>query len=616
MRDKKRAYVSRVERRSKLFLLYTAMWIVAIAVLILFMFQNVGDARVINYSGIVRGATQKLIKEELRFAPDDALIVRIDAIIYDLETGDGDFGLIKFSSGEFHELLDELKTVWVDLKVEIGVVRSGGDTAKLFELSQRHFEIADKLVGSAEAYSDYKLKISITFYIISLLLSVAVFTIIQFSNRRALLKSTKTDSLTGILNRSGFEVALASHLKNHIGEYTAIEFDVDDFHLINSVFGYSFGDKLLKAFASAIDRQYSGNGIAARMAADDFIVLTQQSEKAVEDLAALLDGVVRQELSGDRLIDRVTFTYGVYNLEGGGELPKNIIDKVGIAHKAARADKSHRIVRYDEELLKKLALESEINSEKHRALSGGQFQLYLQPLVDLTNMSVVGAEALVRWKTEKHGLLYPDSFIPLFEKNGFIAELDFYMLEKACAYLRAHLDVGRKPISVSVNFSRVTLCHPSFYEKFTDTVHRFAIPKELLAAEVTESSLSEVPQFVIRLLEQLHSDGYSIAMDDFGSGYSSLSLIGDLPLRTIKLDRGFLREMPLSEKVSGVIRFAVELAHALGVKIVCEGVEEIDQVTFLRGIECDVGQGYYFSRPQPESEFDADRCYARNPELA
>lgn len=587
------------------FQIYTVMWLVAILVLIALLWQNLGGARIINYSGIVRGATQKLVKEELHGYEDDALISRLDGIIYDLQTGNGDYGLSRDDDAQYQQMLADLSIIWTDIKDEITVMRSGatGSGEKLYDLSQKHFELADDLVLRAEESSDEKLKNSIICYFICLALSIVFFGVLNVHNRKALEKSIFTDKLTGIFNRAGFEASAANLLRQrNASEYTVVEFDIEYFKDLNKVYGYTLGDQVLIAISAALSKWAGKDQLCARIDADNFVVLARSSDTLIAELETVLNEALRT-MAFLEAYDGLTFAIGAYDITQNDEMVKTIMDKANTAHKTAKTQKEGAVQWYDQALVEKLELEGKLKDRLHQALRDGELKMYLQPKLELENLKVIGAEALVRWEVPGEGMIYPDTYIPLFEKCGMIADLDFYMLRKACAYLRAQLDKGLAHLVISVNISRVTLYSRMFYETFLDIVGQHKIPHDCIEVEVTESAFNEVADSVIQILSQLKEDGFLISMDDFGAGYSSLSLLGKLPIQIIKLDREFLNEMDQNSNVKGVIACAVDLAHALGIKITCEGVETLEQVRFLKGLGCDYGQGYYFSKPIPQDRF-------------
>lgn len=591
-------------RKKRDFQVYTGMWLAAILILMILLWQNVGDARIINYSGLVRGATQKLVKEELNGQQDDTLIAYLDGVIYDLQTGDGNYDLMKNNNEEYQNQLSDLKLVWEELKKEIPLVRSGAvSTERLYELSGQHFEKADRLVSYAEEDSNDKLIRFIIFYGCSLIVSVSVFALVNKRNQKALEKSVEIDSLTGLLSRYGFETEAAHWLRQHSkAEHVIIEFDIDNFKMINDVCGYILGDQLLRGLTAAISNWKEHKHLCARIDADDFVLLAEQSDTLIPDFQKMLKKAVQKQVFLEPF-GGVSFTFGAYQIKDNGELIKTIMDKANTARKTAKAHEYKSFIWYDEQLLQKLRQENRYREQMHHGIEQEEFKLYLQPKVALHDMTVVGAEALVRWDLPGSGLVYPDAYIPLFEKNGSIADLDFYMLKKTCMLLRRRKDEGKPLFAISVNFSRVTLYQPAFREKLLEIVDRFAIPHSCIEVEVTESAFNEVADMVLQTLTCLKDDGFIISMDDFGAGYSNLNLLGSLPIQTIKLDRAFLKELDRNERMKGIIACVVELAHTMDIKIVCEGVEKLEHVAFLREIGCDYAQGYYFSKPVPQDEF-------------
>lgn len=579
---------------------YTSMWLAAVLVLIALLAQSVGDARIVNYSGIVRGATQKLVKEELNGQPDDALIQRLDGIIENLQTGRGEYQLNKSYSGEFQSQLTQLNEVWGHIKGEIVRVRAGGSGETLYQLSQTHFELADVMVLSAEEYSNKKLLGSILLYLVILLFSVGIYLAVGRRGRAAVEKSLYTDHLTGILNRAGFKAQAAGLLRRRPGgEYCLVEFDLDDFKFLNSTYGYELGDQLLCALAEALQAACRTDRLCARIDADDFVVLAPREGRELQKLRALLNGVMHQpRFLG--LAEFVTFTMGGYEVADTGEEPQTMMDKVNLAHKSAKSAGKGSTAWYNAELLERFKRQSHLQNRMRRALENGEFKLYLQPKYRLDTMEMFGAEALVRWDYPGYGLIYPDHFIPLFEASGSITQLDFYMLEQACAWLRRHFDGGGGDFVVAVNCSRVTVYAQNFYTSVLDIVDKYRLPHRCIELELTESAFNDIAEPVAEKLLALQKKGFTISMDDFGAGYSNLNLLDKLPIQVLKLDKAFLQESRHeSDRVRHVIACVVELSHALGISVVCEGVETKEQMEFLRQVGCDRGQGYYFARPIP-----------------
>lgn len=591
-------------KNKKVFRLYTGMWIVAILLLLALLWQSLGDARIINYSGLVRGATQRLVKEELNGERDDALIRYIDDIIQNLQTGKGEYNLQKNSNKDFQWQLDKLKLVWETMKREINTVREGQEEAdKLFDLSQKHFEMADRLVLTAEQNSNSKLIRFIVIYLFSLIVSVTVFHIVNRKNQKDLENSISIDKLTGLLSRAGFEEKASGLLRQHPKtEYVIIEFDIDNFKGINYAYGYILGDRLLRGLGESLAKEQGGGYLCARIDADDFVLLSVYRENLMIELETILAQAVKEQ-NFLETFGGITFTFGAYRVKDNEEQIKTSMDKANIARKTAKSQAGQSIVWYDEQLQQKLQQENKYKERMHHGIAAGEFKMYLQPKITLDSMEFMGAEALVRWELPDGETAFPDNYIPLFEKSGAIADLDFYMLQQACMYMRERLNEGVRPFTISVNFSRVTLYQPMFYQKFLGVIDQCRIPHDCIEVEVTESAFNDIADAQLQLLSILKEEGFGVSMDDFGAGYSNLNMLSRLPIQIIKLDKEFMREADHNEKMKGIVVSAIEMAHKMGIRVVCEGVEKQDHITFLKEAGCDYAQGYYFSRPVPNEEF-------------
>jgi EAL domain-containing protein (putative c-di-GMP-specific phosphodiesterase class I) len=238
------------------------------------------------------------------------------------------------------------------------------------------------------------------------------------------------------------------------------------------------------------------------------------------------------------------------------------------------------------------------------ALDKHQFLLYLQPKYLLVDDSLCGAEALVRWHHPDRGLLLPDQFLPTFERTGFIRKIDLYMFEQVCATIRRWLDVGETVFPVSVNLSRSHLDDFNLVPVLTSLVKYYGIPCSLLELEITENSFRDDEQGMLRMLTELKTEGFAVAMDDFGTGYSTLNILKDIPLDTLKLDKGFLDECVESERGRSVITDVVSMARHLNMHVICEGIETESQYLFLKRIGCEMGQGFFFSKPLSVADFE------------
>ncbi|MEG0340445.1 MAG: EAL domain-containing protein, partial [Oscillospiraceae bacterium] len=276
------------------------------------------------------------------------------------------------------------------------------------------------------------------------------------------------------------------------------------------------------------------------------------------------------------------------------------------AYLAARTIKnSHRssFAVYDTAMLESLNHEKELENIMDNAIRNHEFKVYMQPRIDLATQRVAGSEALVRWQLPDDTMIMPDSFIPLFEKNGFIESVDFYMLTSVCEQIRERLDANEVCLPVSINQSRFLFYQKDYFANVCEILERYNVPTSFIELEITESLFLDPNEDFVNILNALRAKGISISLDDFGSGYSSLNMLRNIPLDIIKIDRDFLRVSDESNTNRILIRKIVELASELNIKVVCEGVETEEQMHFLESIGCDYAQGFYYSRPIPCEQF-------------
>ncbi len=287
------------------------------------------------------------------------------------------------------------------------------------------------------------------------------------------------------------------------------------------------------------------------------------------------------------------------------ETPINVLcDWANLAMKTIKGNYLNTYAFYDGKLRERILEEKKIENQMHDALLQGQFTLYLQPKVHIPTSRIIGSEGLVRWIHPVEGIMPPDRFIPLFEKNGFIIRLDEYIWEQACITLRRWIDHGLTPTPISVNMSRMHIHDPRLREKLVDLVKRYGLPPHLLELELTESAFLENESGLFESMKDLQRYGFQFSMDDFGSGYSSLNMLKSMPVDFIKIDRGFLNEVVATDRGKTVIRFSISLAKEMNIRVIAEGVENEEQAAFLLEAGCSYAQGYFYSRPLPVQAFE------------
>ena len=280
-----------------------------------------------------------------------------------------------------------------------------------------------------------------------------------------------------------------------------------------------------------------------------------------------------------------------------------MLDRAGLAIQQIKGNYLDRFTKYNGLVKDVMLKEQALTSDMEFALGNNEFCIHIQPIYDIHTGKVVSAEALVRWNHSKRGLLPPDSFIPLFERNGMIAKLDHHVWELACAFLKKLIDEGVEPVPISVNVSRVNLFLPSLGDDMVALLDKYGIDREYLKLEITESARTADQTRLVEAVGKLKELGFTIVMDDFGTGYSSLRVLKDMPIDVVKIDMNFVAELGSSNKASIIVKHMSTLAKALGMTVIAEGVETKEQLGYLKSVECDQLQGYYFSKPLTEDDF-------------
>lgn len=415
------------------------------------------------------------------------------------------------------------------------------------------------------------------------------------------------DSLTGLYDLDTFKTVVQRFLKeqNPKTHFALLYTDITHFERINNLYGIRLADTLLEDLASAISEIQFGLRFYCRSVADHFLILVDFQDK--EKLGYGLEEFCREfnAMVMERFPDAVPrLGIGAYVIYDNTEPIDDMVEKANAARKSLRGRSSVRVAYYNPVDLGKHHRAKEIEKDMHRAMGAGEFEVYLQPKYDLVTKKMVGAEALVRWIKEDGSTIYPDEFIPVFEKNGFIRQLDFYMLEHVCAMLRRRLAEHKKCLPISVNQSRVLLNSDTYTTDVAFVLNSYNTPPDLIELELTERIFSDSLDDMADMMGVLKDLGVKWSIDDFGTGYSSLNLLKKLPVDIIKIDKAFLDETETSNVSKIIIRKTVELTRELDKMVVCEGVETEAQANYLKEIHCDVAQGYLYARPMPMDEFE------------
>ena len=412
------------------------------------------------------------------------------------------------------------------------------------------------------------------------------------------------DRLTGLPSKAAFYQKARELLLTNSGlQYYIILIDIERFKLVNDLFGMLKGDELLRYLANLLDDRFisCNNTAYCHMEADLFAVCCPFSEELLQEFMAF----VTEKLKAYPLVFNLIPNFGVYKVIEA-ELPINLMcDRALLALRTIKDSciKNHAF--YENKLRATLLQKQEITGQMEKALKEGQFEIYLQPKVHLVTNEIVGVEALARWNHPTKGFLSPAEFIPIFEQNGFITKLDAYIWEESCFLLRKWLDAGYPLLPISVNVSRLDLFDPSLFQTITGLVEKYKLDPHLLNLEITETACMIRPEELKVITKKLRDYGFSIHMDDFGSGYSALNMLQDIAVDTLKLDLGFLSGFEKSGRSRSILSSVIRMTKWLNLPVIVEGVETEEQANFLRGIGCTVAQGYYFSEPLPVDKFES-----------
>lgn len=416
---------------------------------------------------------------------------------------------------------------------------------------------------------------------------------------------SKYDVLTGIYNRNYFCYKVQEYI-TCVGRENMkmVAINIERFKLINDMLGYETGNLMLTEIADTLkklDTIYPACGtyFYGRIESDHFAVYITK-EFPVEDLLEACENSLR---GTERITFPVVLNAGIYAAEDCRMSAEIMCDRALYALNKVKGSYGVNIGYYDDMFRDRLLQEQSILNDMEKAILEKQFVVYLQPQMDHGNLHIVGNEALVRWRHPTRGMISPADFIPIFEENGFITKLDQYVWDNVCQMIKKLRENGKTDVSISVNVSVKDFYYADLYEVFTGLIEKYGILPSSLKLEITESAFVLDMEKQMELIRKLQEVGFVIEMDDFGSGYSSLNTLKDIPVNVLKMDMKFLDGSPDMERSKSILKMVVSLSHALGMKVIAEGVETKKQADYLSDIGCSVIQGYYYARPMTEAEF-------------
>ena len=426
------------------------------------------------------------------------------------------------------------------------------------------------------------------------------------SERKAasLIRATETDELTGLYNRDYFlQYAAQIHREHPEKPMDAVVLNIDGFHVVNAVNGRAFGDQALRVLGEEIQEIARELGaIAGRFEADRFDIYCPQQPDYQPMLSRLQNRL--DTLSASTTIQ---LRMGVMPWQSDLEVVQ-MFDRARTACSMARENYKEHLIIFDEKMRARETYEQRLLNDLHQALNSYEFEVHYQPQYDIQSdpPRLVGAEALVRWNHPELGMIPPGDFVPLFERNGKISEVDQYVWSETARQIARWRDLYGVTLPVSVNLSRVDVFDPALESALDQLLAYNGLAQGALRMEVTESAYTENADQVIRVVEGLRNKGYVVEMDDFGTGYSSLNMLSAMPVDVLKMDRAFIRKITENEKDAHLVALILGIAKNLKVPVVAEGVETEEQLKILKKLGCTLVQGFYFSKPLPSNVFEQE----------
>lgn len=434
----------------------------------------------------------------------------------------------------------------------------------------------------------------------------------QYEKRRSSLDEPleylEYDQITGLPSFNRFRNELdrmitSGKAKGCLLVYT----DLENFKYFNRKYGYAAGDQLLREFAGCIidSLQKRETAIFTRVVSDQFILFFENAgtEISVEAIKRINKGFIDRQLKKYPEAS-LRLRSGVYRLDEECKGASFAIDAANYARCQISSDSAETVRVYNKAMEDQQNMKNEILNGVDKAIKNGEFKVYLQPRFSLQTEKIVGAETLVRWQREDGTLLPPDSFVPVYEKNGRIIDLDLYMFEETVKLLAKWKKQGIAKHLISINVSALHAKDSDTIFRYTDILKRYNVDPALIELELTETAMVEDYDHVKQLFAKLQTVGFRTALDDFGAGYSVLNTVIDIPINTVKVDRGFIKNCETTDKGIYFLREIINLLKGLGYHIVCEGIETQEQASILKSTQCDEVQGYLFSHPVPVPEFE------------
>lgn len=445
------------------------------------------------------------------------------------------------------------------------------------------------------------------FFVLILIIVITAYIVIVRVSFRRLTKANEevsriayTDSITGYGTWDKFVLDAKSLLRHEYRRYALVSFDIDKFKAINDMYGHDEGNRVLKLIADTVNRNLQDGETFSRINSDNYYILMLYSSDS--DTARRIGSLI-QAIEYEITEFVPVLSFGIYRITDKSVSIRRMGDLADIAKRTVKYGDDSAYTFYSESMLEKMREEKRIENEMQTALDMQEFCVFYQPKVSLDGkVNLTGAEALVRW-IKDGTVISPGKFIPLFEKNRFIVKLDYYIMDQVCQKIK-QWESYYPHLLISVNMSRAHLRDPQFVEKLNDICLSHGVSTSSIEIEITESAAYGSLDVLTAVFKQLKDYGFHISIDDFGSGYSSLNMLKDLPADVLKIDRAFLAESNSNKRANDILGYVIRMAGSLGMHTICEGIETDEQAKLLGGLGCEMAQGFYFAKPMPSDSFE------------
>lgn len=431
------------------------------------------------------------------------------------------------------------------------------------------------------------------------------FAIKQADSEQSLEKLQKiayTNATTNIWNIDYFLAKSAEAFEREPNaSYTLLTFNIMNIGKINQLFGPTEGDKVVYFTAQTLKNALKGTNIYAQVQSNLFCLLLRNKTEA--DVLELVNSFTKTLLEYSESV-QIKAAFGIYLVTDVKMPVLDMINQANLAQKFVKESDDCNYQFFTDELNERFLENKRMSEEMEKALEEHKFVMFLQPMIDLHSYKIVSAEALVRWDYPGKGMLSPYAFLPLFESTSLIQKLDYYMWEECCKTIRRWIDNKMEPVPITMNISPVHLQNSKFIDYLSGLMDRYLIQKKWIVLELPERGLTNISEQAGNIIRRLTDEGFQLCIDNFGSISSPLNLLKDFPIQRIKLDRSFLARNATSGEGLEIIRYLIAMAKELDFTVITEGIETAEQVKFLVEIGCDIGQGYYFSKPVDLRAFD------------